>query len=203
MKSHYADYLLACCSLARTGDTMRGQQRSGWFHQSGEIPVTVRFYSYFLLSFCLLICVLSTSCQTSFSICLVMVLLPASERLLFCGCPRQVHLCLSPGCSLFFLLVVFLSEYYSVSVLWKRTALKSIQRNCSGVFFQSKDESGVSVDNSWFGPFSHSNGSIKTQARSCRNDQLLLPAQYWRWSFPLSCFRCPPPAGLNKTACLI
>lgn len=170
MKSHYADYLLACCSLARTGDTMRGQQRSGWFHQSGEISCHRQIL--LLLSFCL-----STSCQTSFSICLVTVLLPASERLLFCGCPRQVHLCLSPGCSLFFLLVVFLSEYYSVSVLWKRTALKSIQRNGSGVFFQSKDESGVSVDNSWFGPFSHSNGSIKTQARSCRNDQLLPPAQ--------------------------
>lgn len=143
---------------------MRGQQRSGCFQQSGETSCHRQI---------LLICVLSTSCQTSFSICLVMVLLPASERLLFCGRPRQVHLCLSPGCSLFLLLVVFLSEYYSVSVLWKRTALKSIQRNASGVFFPSNDESGVSVDNSWFGPFSH--GSIKT--RSCRNDQLLLPAQ--------------------------
>lgn len=48
------------------------------------------------------------------------------------------------ACSCF----LFLSEYYSVSVLWKRTALKSIQRNASG-------ESGVSVDNSWFGNFPH------------------------------------------------
>lgn len=202
MKSHYADYLLACCSLARTGDTMRGQQRSGWFHQSGEISchrqILLLFSSVFLFTHLCFIHFLSnflfhlsghgfTSCFSA-SPFLWMSLSgsPVSE-------PRLQPVL--PSCCIFVWILLCL--------LWKRTALKSIQRNGSGVFFQSKDESGVSVDNSWFGPFSHSNGSIKTQARSCRNDQLLLPAQYWRWSFPLSCFRCPPPAGLNKTACLI
>lgn len=85
------------------------------------------------------------------------------------------------ACSCF----LFLSEYYSVSVLWKRTALKSIQRNASG-------ESGVSVDNSCFGPFSHSNGSIKTRsvAASCSVMEVKLPTVL------------SPPAGLNTTACL-
>lgn len=44
----------ACCSLARTGDTMRGQQRSGWFHQSGEISchrqILLLFSSVFLFT---------------------------------------------------------------------------------------------------------------------------------------------------------
>lgn len=76
MKSHYTDYLLACCSLEIQWEDSRGQ---------ADAPVTVRFYSYFPLSFCLIICLLSTSCQTSFSICLIVVLLPASEHYLLCG----------------------------------------------------------------------------------------------------------------------